>query len=344
MSLKIVVMEQHSKRIALGLLAYAAQRDLSPENICRSAGIGWEEVNDETRPGSPELIGHIYQESIRLSNDPLFGLHFGESLQLPALGIVGEVIKTSATVGDALILALSLLPTVTTAFEAVMTRETSTFTVTFIPAEPDWRDSVASRQTLDLLMVFLIHELDGLMLKKIIPHSIRYWRPIDEWAEYERVLRCRPSITPDTNAITFANSLWDERIITANHQLQEILLRDFVKTNAAVADIKSLRSRVQNYLMRNSYLGTASLEGAAANFNLSVRTLQRRLKEDGVTFEMLADEVRKTMAISYLRSGDYPVKEISWMLGYNDLGNFTRTFKRWTGMTPSSYQNSNQTP
>jgi methylphosphotriester-DNA--protein-cysteine methyltransferase len=73
---------------------------------------------------------------------------------------------------------------------------------------------------------------------------------------------------------------------------------------------------------------------------LIVRTLQRRLKEDGVTFEMLVDEVRKTMAISYLRSGDYPVKEISWMLGYNDLGNFTRTFKRWTGMTPSSYQNS----
>lgn len=333
-------MEQHSKRIALGLLAYAAQRDLSPENICRSAGIGWEEVNDETKPISPELIGHIYQESIRLSKDPLFGLHFGESLQLSALGIVGEAIKTSPTVGDALNLALSLLPTVTTAFEAIITRETSTFTVTFIPTEPDWRDSVAALQTLDVLMVFLIHELDGLLLKKITPASVRYWRPIDDWAEYERVLRCRPSITPDVNAITFPNSYWDERIITANHQLQEILLRDFVKTNTAVTDRTSLRARVHDYLMRNSYLGTISLDGAAANFNLSVRTLQRRLKEDGVTFEMLADEVRKTVAISYLRSGDYPVKEISWMLGYNDLGNFTRTFKRWTGMPPSAYQNS----
>ena len=321
------------------MLAYAAQRDLSPEKICRSAGIDWEEVNDETKPISPELIGHIYQESIRLSKDPLFGLHFGESLQLSALGIVGEVIKTSTTVGDALNLALTLLPTVTTAFDAIITREAATFTVTFVPTDPDWRNSVASRQTLDVLMVFLVHELDGLLLKKIIPESVRYWRPIDEWAEYERVLRCRPSIAPDVNAITFANSLWDTRIITANHQLQEILLRDFVKTNVAVADMKSLRSQVHDYLLRNCYLGTASLEGAAANFNLSVRTLQRRLKEDGVTFEMLADHVRKTMAISYLRSGDYPVKEISWMLGYNDLGNFTRTFKRWTGMPPSAYQN-----
>ena len=333
-------MEQHSKRIALGLLAYAAQRDLSPEKICRSAGIAWEEMNDETKSVSPEMIGHIYQESIRLSKDPLFGLHFGESLQLSALGIVGEVIKTSATVGDALNLALSLLPTVTTAFEALITREKDTFTVTFIATEPDWKDSITAMQTLDVLMVFLIHELDGLLLKKIVPDSVRYWRPIDEWAEYERVLRRRPTITPDVNAITFNNSYWDERIITANHQLQEILLRDFVKVGVPAGDLKSLRSRVQDYLMRNCYLGTLSLEATAANFNMSVRTLQRRLKEEGVSFDMLADQVRKTMAIGYLKSGDYPVKEVSWMLGYNDLGNFTRTFKRWTGMPPSAYQNS----
>lgn len=328
--------------IVLGLLAYAAQRDLSPQKICLSAGVRWEELIDVTKPISPELIGHIYQESIRLSEDPLFGLHFGESLQLSALGIVGEAVKCSATVRDALHLALSILPTVTTAFKTTITLEKDTFTVTFIPTESDWGNSVTSVQTLDVLMVFLIHELDGLLLKKIIPESIRYWRPIEDWSEYERVLRCCPSFTPDVNAITFNNQILDEGIITANYQLQQILLSDFIKVDATLAGKQSLRSRLHDYLMRSSYLGTFSLEGVAANFNISVRTLQRRLKEDGASFETLTDLVRKTLAITYLKSGNYPIKEVSSMLGYNDLGNFTRTFKRWTGMTPSAYQNSNQ--
>jgi AraC-like DNA-binding protein len=333
-------MEDHSKRLGLSLLAYAAQRDLAPENICQSAGISWEEVNDETKPLSPELIGQLYQDCIRLSNDPLFGLHFGESLQLSALGIVGDAIRTSATVGDALNTALSLLGTVTTAFQTKVTRSKDNFGVSFIPTEPDWRDSVAARQTLDVLMVFLIHELDGFLLKKIIPERVQYWRPIDDWAEYERVLRCRPTITPDVNVVTFANCYWDEPIITANYRLQKIMLQEFARTNIALNGKQPLRTRVQDYLMRNSYLGVVSLGGAAANFHMSVRTLQRRLKEEGVSFETLADEVRKTSAIHYLKSGDYPVKEVSLMLGYNDLGNFTRTFKRWTGMTPSDFQNS----
>lgn len=329
-------MENHSKQLALSLLAYAAQRDLSPERVCRAAGIEWEKVNDETMSFSSEQIGQLWLNTIEMSGDPFIGLHFGESLQLSALGIVGEVIKTSATVGDALELALSILPTVTTAFTATITHHKDTFTVALLPAKTDWQQSVTSRQTLDLLMIFLIHELDGLLLKKVVPTHVGYWRQVPDWREYERVLRCRPNITPGVNTVTFDHRYWQERIITANHRLQQILLRDFVKVNV---EPTSLRARVHEYLVRNSYLGIVSLEETAANFNLSVRTLQRRLKEEEASFEILVDEVRKSLATNYLKSGTYPVKEISWMLGYHDLGNFTRSFKRWTGMTPSAYQN-----
>jgi AraC-like DNA-binding protein len=74
---------------------------------------------------------------------------------------------------------------------------------------------------------------------------------------------------------------------------------------------------------------------------VSARTLQRKLKEEGINFQQLADDVRKTLAINYLKSGTYQVKEISYLLGYNELSAFTRTFKRWTGITPGVYQKSN---
>jgi AraC-like DNA-binding protein len=319
------------------MLAYAAQRDLLPEKICDMAGIDWKQVNDEAMLFSPGQIGQLWLCMIEASQDPLLGLHFGESLQLSALGVIGEVIKTSATVGDALTLALAILPTITTAFKTAITHDKDTFSVTLLPSKTDWQTSVTSRQTLDLLMIFLIHELDGLLLKKIAPMQVHYWREIDNWQEYERVLRCKPSITAGINIITFDLTYWNERIITANYQLQQILLRDFVNIKVAMAGTLSLRSRVSDYLLRNGYLGVLSLGETAANFNMSVRTLQRRLKDEDISFDVLADQVRKSLATNYLRSGIYPVKEISWMLGYKDLGNFTRSFKRWTGMTPSTY-------
>ena len=336
---KTNIVKNHSQNLALCLLAYAAERDLSPENICLSAGVDWKDLREKMITLSPDQLGNIWMECIHRSNDPLFGLHFGESLQLSALGVVGEVVKTSATVGAALELAFSLLSTVTTTFSVAISKKPDTFTVEFLPSDAGWKDMVAFRQTLDLLMVFLIHELDGLLLKKIKPLKVQYWRTVEDWTEYERIFRCRPSITRDINAVTFEQRFWNEPIITANYQLQQVLLREFIQP---AASLPGMSAQVRDYMLRNSYLGLVTLEGTAANFNMSVRTLQRRLKEEGTTFDALADEVRKTIAIGYLKAGAHPVKEVSLMLGYNDLSNFTRTFKRWTGITPSEYLNKHQ--
>jgi AraC-like DNA-binding protein len=331
----------HSKRLMLCLLAYAAQRDLSPVDILARAEVRWKDLYDWTARISPEQIGYIWTECIRLSNDPLFGLHFGEALQLSALGVVGEVIRTSTTVGAALELSFSLVSTITTTFHMTLQRDAGSFTATFHPSDPSWKELVPFYQTLDLLMVFLIHELDGLLLRKIKPLKVLYSRPMNDPNEYERVLRCRPTSTPDSNAVTFDNRYWDEPIISANHDLQQLLLRDFMKPADHPGAMGTLREQLRDYMMRNAYLGVIAIEDAAANFNLSVRTLQRRLKDDDTTFDALADEVRKTLAIGYLKTGAHPVKEVSLMLGYNDLSNFSRSFKRWTGVSPSEYLVSN---
>ncbi len=156
--------------------------------------------------------------------DKLFGLHFGESLQLPALGIVGEIIKSSETVGGALTIAASLTHLITSDFELEVVQGESSFTVRFVPAIAEWQNSVSATQTLDLLMVFVIHELDGLMLKKIQPLQVNYMREIDSVAEYERIMRCRPVTKATENAITFDKKYWNERILTSNYELQNILL------------------------------------------------------------------------------------------------------------------------
>lgn len=331
-------MEDQLKKFVMSLLAYAVQRDISPDALCSLSNITIDKLQKGREPLRQKQVDDLWLNATHLSKDKLFGLHFGESLQLSALGIVGEIIKSSETVGGALTIAASLTYLITAAFELEVVQDESSFTVQFIPTIDNWQNSVSAIQTLDLLMVFVIHELDGLMLKKIQPLVINYSRETDNIAEYERVMRCRPVINATENAITFDKKYWNEPIITANYELQKILLQKASELKTGSIKKQTLQSRIYNYLLANSYLGIVSLDDIASNFNISTRTLQRKLKEEGINFQQIADETRKTLAINYLKAGSYPVKEISYMLGYNELSAFTRTFKRWTGVAPGMYQ------
>lgn len=333
-------MEDQQKKFIISLLAYAVQRDISPELLCKLSNVTIGELRDQSTKLSPKQISDIWINTVHLSKDNLFGLHFGESLQLSALGIVGDLIKSSNTVGDAITIAASLTPLVTSAFRLEVFLNADNFVIMFIPAIQDCQNNVAARHILDLLMVFVIHELDGLMLKKIKPESVTYGYEIDNAEEYARVMRSVPISEDQQNAITFDIRYWDEPIITANYELQKVLLERIDILEQTANEKLPLRTRILRFLLENSYLGLISLDDIAANFNVSPRTLQRKLKQEGINFQQLADEARKTLAITYLKSGAHPIKEVSYMLGYNELSAFARTFKRWTGITPVIFQKS----
>ena len=330
-------MENQQKKLVISLLAYAAQRDISPGALCELSNITDKELQQKDKPLTQKQVGDAWANAIHLSRDEFFGLHFGESLQLSALGIVGEIIKTSGTVGEAITVASSLVHLITDAFQLEISQQEDTFAVQFIPQLPNWQNVLTAKQTLDLLMVFVVHEMDGLMLKKIKPQKVSYMPQTVNNAELERVMRSPVIAGANKNTLVFDKALWDEPIITANYELQKLLLKQVPVADKFDNEPQALNTRIYNYLMGNSYLGMVSLDDIASNFNLSTRTIQRKLKDEQVSFQQITNEVRKSLAINYLKAGDVPVKQISYMLGYNELSAFTRTFKRWMGTTPGAY-------
>lgn len=319
-------------------MAYTAQRDLAPENLCRMSGFKLEAlISGGNFLLSPKQFNDLWLNVCHLSNDPLFGLHLGESLQLAALGMVGEIIKSSTTVGQGVAHAAALTPLVTDLFGMTVECDAHTFTLRLHPNEPQRVAApFAFLQMVHFSLVFTVHELDGLILARIRPDRVIMPFADNAAAELERVLRCSPTRSDDHYAITFDLKYWDMPILTSNYALQERLLQ---KVNTAgTTGNDSWQDKVQQYLMKNAYLGIVSLEEMAANFNVSPRSLQRKLKDEQVTYQELADEVRKSLALHYLETGGYYIKEISYMLGYNELSAFSRAFKRWTGTTPAGYQ------
>ena len=80
------------------------------------------------------------------------------------------------------------------------------------------------------------------------------------------------------------------------------------------------------------------LEEVAARLNMSVATLKRRLKAEGVSYQQLKDEQRERQACRWLDEGRLTVDQIADRLGYSDASNFAKAFKGWTGQTPSAYR------
>jgi AraC-like DNA-binding protein len=328
-------MENHQHQFILSLLAYYAQRDLDVKKLCSLSGIDFKSVmENKTVNFSPKQWNDVWLNSVQSSKDSLFGLHFGESMQLAALGAVGEIIKTSTTIGNALTQASALTHLITDLFIMKVNVKSDVFDIIFYPDKKVDQTNLAYKQTVDFFMAFTIHELDGLLLEKIKPRKVTFPYGITPNPEYERVLRCKPQLD-DSYCIQFDVKFWDDIIISGNYSIQKTLLQHISQLSHTQPD--KFEMMVYNYLLTKSYLGISSIKDVAANFNLSVRTLQRKLEEEGISFQYIADQARKQLALKYLKSGEHQIKEISYMLGYNELSAFTRAFKRWTGTPPTSY-------
>ncbi|MFM7384413.1 MAG: AraC family transcriptional regulator ligand-binding domain-containing protein [Microcystaceae cyanobacterium] len=113
-----------------------------------------------------------------------------------------------------------------------------------------------------------------------------------------------------------------------------------LQTSAPAPDFVGSLQQVLTPLLREHY---PAIELAAEIAQTSVRTLQRRLAEDSLTYSQLISRLRYQQAIHWLVNSDLKIIEIAAELGYQDAAHFTRAFKRWTGVAPQTFRRDRQT-
>ena len=84
--------------------------------------------------------------------------------------------------------------------------------------------------------------------------------------------------------------------------------------------------------------GDPSLEHVAEQLAMTPRTLQRKLHEIGTSHNELLDQMRRQLAMRYLREREMAICEVAYLLGFSESSSFHRAFKRWTGVTPKEFR------
>jgi AraC-like DNA-binding protein len=145
------------------------------------------------------------------------------------------------------------------------------------------------------------------------------------------------------NAVAFSNDVLDVALLTADPALLRTL-EDQVAPRLAPSTsssdfLQALRARVQRTLCTE-----VRIEVVAAQLKMSSRTLQRRLAEEGTSFQDLVDAVRQAEARTLLRETDRSIKDIARALGYSETSAFVRAYKRATGSTPGEARRCHSQP
>ena len=170
------------------------------------------------------------------------------------------------------------------------------------------------------------------------PQSIAMIRPRPALpAAFEDFFRAPIAYSAGEDRIVFERSRLREPLPTANVEVAHA--SDQIITNyLAHLDRSAVSMRVRARLIDELPSGRVSQASIARTLNMSLRSLQRRLAEEGTTYKQLLDETRRELAEQYVRQSRLSLGEITFLLGFSEPGNFTRAFKRWTGKPPSEFR------
>lgn len=203
----------------------------------------------------------------------------------------------------------------------------------FITDDPLPRFAILQEQ---LLLLSLFRVGTG---QEIKPRSID--SPYNYGPEVVNFLGIQPNITQGSNSINFNVDDLKQKFLTQNNVMWEYLEPELQNQLINVTAEQSLSSAIESTLFKKIPSGKFSIDTIASSLGLSVRTLQRNLNKEGISFNQLVKKVQKTLSVSFLLDQSLSTDEIVFLVGYSDLSSFSRAFKNWTGITIREYKEQN---
>lgn len=167
---------------------------------------------------------------------------------------------------------------------------------------------------------------------------VEFSQPIGNLQVLEAYFGCRIQIGAETNRLTLRRSDLDLPFISYNEELLEILTPVLDRTLAEQHGSRSIIERVKWIMKRSLSGGQPEIQTVAKELRMSARTLQRRLTEENTSFKHLLTQARHEEARAYLADPSLDVKEVAFLIGYEDQNSFYRAFRLWEGDTPSNWR------
>lgn len=325
-----------SMSAAAGLLQAIEAAGANPDDVLEAIAVDRAIFSNPDSFIRVSSFARILEEAARLSSDPCFGLHFGESYNPKNIGPLVYVVLNSPTIAAGIENAARYITIHNEAASASLLVENHRAYLRFLPNELLIN---SSRQHSEYAMTVTLNTLRLMVGSQWAPQEVHFTHQLQAATpEHFRVF-CAPIMFGcSANALVMESDFLKREVPAADPRLYHILkrylggvLKDMPREDDLVAAVR----RVIGEAIRD---GEPKLFQAAKKIRMSPRRLQRRLKEYGMDFKKLVDDTRRRLALQHIKEEKDSLTQIAFMLGYSDASAFNRAFKRWTGTAPLEYR------
>lgn len=293
---------------------------------------------------STEEFFALYRGIAEASNDPGFGLKLGTEERLERYDPIKIAAVSARSFRDA-IGRVSRYKQLTCPEEIRVVEQGTESAVQFV-----WLLAHDKEPPLlvDVCFAWIISMAHRGIGRPLSPKRVELQRPPAHREVYEKHFRSPVKFKADRNALVFKKADMELPFVTHNPDLLGIVAPQLEAELTEQLAQKTFSEQAKGILKHLLAGQRPSIQDLARELHLSTRTLQRRLTEQGITFQRLLDQARRELAHHYLLHSSRELNETAYLLGYEDANSFFRAFQHWEGTTPGQWRvlrrNSQPTP
>lgn len=283
-----------------------------------------------------DLFKGLLERAIILSNNPALGISLGQRLSLPSHGVLGFALMNSKDLFSAVTLLEQYIAIRMPLIEVRIFNQGDDFVLQF-----DETQALGDLKVVifDALLVTVKAALD--QLSPNLKEDLTFCFPLSmhKHTPYGNLSGCTLLFNQSTASIRINKAIINKPIPFANMAVYieaEALCR---KALTALAYESTFKSSVKKKLIEDTEQFPTQIV-MASWFNMTSRTFHRRLVAEGTSYRQILEEVKQSLAVSYLSNSQLTIKDISYFLGYEADRNFRRAFRRWYAVSPSSFRKS----
>lgn len=308
---------------------------LSAEDLFAAAGVTREQMAAPNARVPLTVANDMLKRAIQITGQPALGVLAGLQMKISHHGYIGFAAMTAKNIGEALRIAERFAPLRTTAVDLQLMVEGDIASLTMVfdtELEP-------LRQTaLIAVSVGLLQMGAALTGRTLTGRGEFTFAKPDYFDDFLTFLGDNVVVFDQpANRVVFPSDYLDLPLVMRDPESSRMALEQCERELASLGEFASVTGRVRA-LVQSTPHGFLSLEEVAERMHVSSRTLKRQLAAQSTTFSDLLDGIRREKALLLLANRALTVEQVADRLGYSDVANFTRAFRRWTNSTPTAWR------
>jgi len=320
---------------ALGIVQALEMGGVDCRRLFPELGLDYAALDDPDARFPQDGMTRLWERAVELSGNPAIGLNMAKVVRPASFHVVGYALMSSRTLKEGFARLVR--------YQRIIAEGAD---LSFRPVPEGYALILAihgdrlppARQSAEASLAYALAFCRWMTGKPLRPREIRFQGAAPADLEpYRQVFQAPLRFNAAHYALLFERADMETPLPTANASLAQLHDRFAGEYLARFAESR-VTHLARQVLCRLLPQGEPKREVVAQALHLSQRTLQRRLQEEGTSFQQLLDDTRRELAEQYLAQPNLTLLETAYLLGFADPSNFFRAFRRWFDATPGEYR------